>query len=69
MSHVVVVVVCDLHRARDALPVTEDLVEVLGAQGVPQSCLCQQPGKDESVSQEVGEVFQPGARRFLSNRS
>ena len=41
MSHVVVV--CDLHRARDALPVTEDLVEVLGAQDVPEGGLCQQP--------------------------
>ena len=40
MSHVACVV-CDLHGAGDALPVTEDLVEVLGAQDVPQGGLGQ----------------------------
>ena len=38
---------CHLHGARDVLPVTEDLVEVLGAQDVPQGGLGQQPGTAE----------------------
>ena len=33
-----------LHGRGDALPVTEDLMEVLGAQDVPQGCLGQQSG-------------------------
>ena len=33
-----------LHAAGDALPLTEDLVQVLGAEHIPQSSLGQQPG-------------------------
>ena len=44
MYSLVTGVVCHLHGARDALPVTEDLMEVLGAQDVPQGGLGQQPG-------------------------
>ena len=38
-----------LHRARDALPVAEDLVEVLGAEDVPEGGLGQQPRAGVSV--------------------
>ena len=38
-----------LHGARDALPVAEYLVEVLGPQDVPQRGLGQQPGAGVGV--------------------
>ena len=40
----------DLHGPRDALPVTEDFVEVLRTQNVPQSSLGQQPDILSNIS-------------------
>ena len=52
----------DLHGPRDALSVTEDFVQVLGTQNVPQSSLGEQPGiLSISISITISISLKPGA--------